>query len=346
MNDRISALLKEKHINNKNVNVMAKSILITGAGGTVGEALARFLLERYCDKTVILLDHSDSALNVCYKNLNKYKNAHFYIGDYADAKMFNWLIRKYNVDTVFHCAAYKIVPMVDLNPVSAFENNTEKSNKLFRMCGENKIQNCIFMSSYEAFISKNIFGDTKRIAEILLEQNSTKYPDTKYCALRFGFVLNSSGSVIYLFEEQARKGENITVTHKEVERYVRSVDEVVDGAVVLLEMGETGCLYTLNMKKPIKIYELAKYYQMKYNERSKIVITQLRPGDKIYEEPLGCENGFSTSLNNQVFKNNKIYINWNTFNENYSKLIKNIESENYERIYDLIRTCTKNIEVM
>lgn len=84
---------------------MAKSILITGAGGTVGEALARFLLERYCDKTVILLDHSDSALNVCYKNLNKYKNAHFYIGDYADAKMFNWLIRKYNVDTVFHCAA-------------------------------------------------------------------------------------------------------------------------------------------------------------------------------------------------------------------------------------------------
>ena len=70
MNDRISALLKEKHINNKNVNVTAKSILITGAGGTVGEALARFLLERYCDKTVILLDHSDSALNVCYKNLN------------------------------------------------------------------------------------------------------------------------------------------------------------------------------------------------------------------------------------------------------------------------------------
>ena len=114
--------------------------MITGAGGTVGEVLARFLLERYCDKTVILLDHSDSALNVCYKNLNKYKNAHFYIGDYADTKMFNWLIRKYNVDTVFHCAAYKIVPMVDLNPVSAFENNTEKSNKLFRMCGENKIQ--------------------------------------------------------------------------------------------------------------------------------------------------------------------------------------------------------------
>ena len=131
MNDRISTLLKEKHINNKNVNVMAKSILITGAGGTVGEALARFLLERYCDKTVILLDHSDSALNVCYKNLNKYKNAHFYIGDYADTKMFNWLIRKYNVDTVFHCAAYKIVPMVDLNPVSAFENTQKKAINYF-----------------------------------------------------------------------------------------------------------------------------------------------------------------------------------------------------------------------
>ena len=183
MNDRISALLKEKHINNKNVNVTAKSILITGAGGTVGEALARFLLERYCDKTVILLDHSDSALNVCYKNLNKYKNAHFYIGDYADTKMFNWLIRKYNVDTVFHCAAYKIVPMVDLNPVSAFENNTEKSNKLFRMCGENKIQNCIFMSSYEAFISKIYLAIPKelqkffwsKILQNILIQNIAHY---------------------------------------------------------------------------------------------------------------------------------------------------------------------------
>lgn len=110
----------------------------------------------------------------------------------------------------------------------------------------------------------------KELQKFFWSKNSTKYPDTKYCALRFGFVLNSSGSVIYLFEEQARKGENITVTHKEVERYVCSVDEVVDGAVVLLEMGETGCLYTLNMKKPIKIYELAKYYQMKYKKEVRL----------------------------------------------------------------------------
>ena len=153
---------------------MAKSILITGAGGTVGEALARFLLERYCDKTVILLDHSDSALNVCYKNLNKYKNAHFYIGDYADTKMFNWLIRKYNVDTVFHCAAYKIVPMVDLNPVSAFENNTEKSNKskIVFLCPVMKL---LFLKIYLAIPKELQKFFWSKILQNILIQNIAHY---------------------------------------------------------------------------------------------------------------------------------------------------------------------------
>lgn len=341
MNERIREILEERNKDNEMLCVDAQRVLITGAAGTVGYALAKYLLEQYQDKKVILLDHNDAALNYCMQSLSRYENAVFYLGDYADRDLFERIVKNHGIDTVFHCAAYKIVPLVDLNPIVALKNNTLNCDKLFTICGEVGIRNCIFMSSYEAYVPKNVFGDTKRIAEILLEKNAKKYPNTKYCSFRFGFILNSSGSVIYIFEKQAKNGQDITVTHREIERYVCSVREVVRASVLLTWLGETGCTYTLNMEEPVKIYDLAEYYCNKYNNKSRIVITQLRPGDKIYEEPLGCERGFTRTENNKIFKNKKIFIDGPVFEANYSILLKSVAENSSENIRDIARHCTE-----
>lgn len=339
--ERIRKLLDEQDADQGKLCVDARNVLITGAAGTVGYALAKYLLGQYQDKNVILLDHNDAALNYCMKSLSRYENAFFYLGDYADEDLFRRIMNHHGINTVFHCAAYKIVPLVDLNPIDALKNNTLNCDKLFAICGEMGIKNCIFMSSYEAYMPKNVFGETKRIAEILLEKNAQKYHDTKYCTFRFGFILNSSGSVIHIFEEQAKNGQDLTVTHREMERYVCSVKEVVRGAMLLIRLGETGYSYTLNMENPVKIYDLAEYYRNKYHNKSRIVITQLRPGDKIYEEPLGCEGGFAKTENNEIFKNKKVFIDWTVFEKKYNILLKCISMNSNENIRDVIRQCAE-----
>lgn len=342
MNKRIRKLLEEKEKENEKLCVDAQNVLITGGAGTVGFALAKYLLEQYQDKNVVLLDRNDAALYYCMKTLNRYDNVSFYLGDYADEDLFERIVNDYGIDTVFHCAAYKIVPLVDLNPIEALKNNTIQCNHFFTMCGKAGIKSCIFMSSYEAYIPKNVFGETKRIAEILMEKNAQNYPNTKYCAFRFGFILNSSGSVIHIFEEQAKKGQDLTVTHREIERYVCSASEVVRGSLLLIGLGETGYTYTLNMEEPVKIYDLAEYYCNKYQNKNQIIITQLRPGDKIYEELLGCEGGFIKTEDNILFKNKKIYVNWKAFEKNYNILHNHIAKNSKENIRDIIRQCAKD----
>lgn len=342
MNKRITELLEEQNADNEKLCVDAQNVLITGAAGTVGYALAKYLLEQYQDKDVIMLDHNDSTLNYCIKSLSRYENVYFYLGDYADEDLFERIVNNHGIDTIFHCAAYKIVPLVDLNPIEALKNNTFHCNKFFAMCGEAGIRNCIFMSSYEAYKPKNVFGDTKRIAEILMERNAQNYPNTKYCTFRFGFILNSSGSVIHIFEEQAKNGQDLTVTHREIERYVCSVREVVRGSMLLTQLGESGYAYTLNMEEPVKIYNLAEYYCNKYHNKSQIVITQLRPGDKIYEEFLGCEGGFTKTEDNKILKNKKVFMNWPVFDKNYNILLKCIAKGSSENIRDIIRQCAEN----
>ena len=269
-----------------------KIILVTGAAGSIGSEIVRQVL-KYKSTKVILLDQSESGIYDLSNELlskNKKYNFEIVIGDVSRKERMENLFKNFKPNIVFHAAAYKHVPLMEVNPSEAVRVNIEGTKILSDLSIKTNVEKFILISTDKAVNPTNVMGASKRISEMYC-QSASKITNTKFITTRFGNVLGSNGSVIPLFQKQLENGGPITVTHKNVTRYFMTIPEACRLVLEAGHMGEGGEIYVFDMGERVKIIDLAKkMIQLAGLEVGKdigIKITGLRPGEKMYEELLG-----------------------------------------------------------
>ena len=279
--------------------------MVTGAGGSIGSELCRQILEQG-PKRLVLFDASEYALYRIHEDLLEKTAASGsqceivpVLGSVVSKDLISRTIRENGVETLFHAAAYKHVPLVEANVVEGVHNNVFGTEAVADAAGELGVKNFTLISTDKAVRPTNVMGATKRLAELVMQAKAQTYPGTKYCAVRFGNVLGSSGSVIPKFEKQIAAGWPITLTHPEITRYFMTIPEAAQLVVQASAMATRGEIYLLDMGEPIKILDLAKTMARLHGRQIfvegmdggpadaiRVSITGLRPGEKLYEELL------------------------------------------------------------
>jgi FlaA1/EpsC-like NDP-sugar epimerase len=288
-----------------------RTILISGAGGSIGSELCRQVLS--CGpKRLVMVELSEIALYSIEMELRALAERMKItvvpvLSSVADAPMMRRVMTDNGVDIVLHAAAYKHVPMVEMNPVAGFANNVVGTQVLAQTAAECGVKRFILISTDKAVRPKNLMGASKRLAEIVVQDLASreKPGGTIYAMVRFGNVIGSSGSVIPLFQDQIAKGGPVTLTHREVTRYFMTIPEAARLVLVAGTFASGGDLYVLDMGDPIPIYDLARQmivasgYQVRDDQNPdgdiEIVLTGLRPGEKLHEELLIGEGQITTA---------------------------------------------------
>ncbi|MBT8268668.1 MAG: polysaccharide biosynthesis protein [Bacteroidia bacterium] len=274
-------------------------ILVTGAAGSIGSEIARKLTNfRY--KKLLLLDSAESPLYDLEQEFKRQEIDRFepIVADVRDQERMSFIFEKYNPKIIFHAAAYKHVPLMENSPYEAVRVNVNGTSIVADLAVKYGTNKFVLVSTDKAVNPTNVMGATKRIAELYvtcLKGNGR----TKFITTRFGNVLGSNGSVIPLFKKQIEKGGPITVTHPDITRYFMTISEASQLVLEAASMGSGGEIFVFDMGKSVKILELAKNMiflsGLRYPEDIDIIITGLRPGEKIYEELLADgENTTST----------------------------------------------------
>lgn len=331
-----------------------KNILITGAGGSIGNEISKHLLDTN-PSNMIFLDFSEFNL-YSLKNLLKIKpndkcKSTFILGDCCDVKLIDSIFSTYNIDIYIHCAAYKHVPMVELNPITGMANNIISTKTILDAGIKYNVERAVLISTDKAVRPTNIMGASKRVAELMFLNAqkiiSKRNLSSKYSIVRFGNVLGSSGSVIPLFREQLKNGGPITVTHPDVTRYFMTIEEasiLVLEAAVLSKGGE---LFLLDMGEPIKILDLAKKiiklsgYQIKNSDNPdgdiEIKFTGLREGEKLFEELL-IDGKVIKTQNNYIYQaiEPELFLNERKVSQ-IEDLIQNLKSGNSKNSLNLLK---------
>lgn len=281
-------------------DVEGRTILVTGAGGSIGSELCR-QIARFNPWRLLMLDNYEN--NLYYLDLElkkKYPGIEIIpiIGCIRDKERLDNLFARYRPDLVFHAAAHKHVPLMEYNPGEAVKNNIFGTRNLLEVADRYHVDKFVLISTDKAVNPTNVMGATKRVAEMLV-QAMNKRSGTRFMAVRFGNVLGSNGSVIPLFQKQIAAGGPVTVTHEEVTRYFMTIPEAVQLVIQAAALGKGGEVFVLDMGEPVKIIDLAKdlikLSGLKLGEDIDIIITGLRPGEKLYEEILhDSENNIRT----------------------------------------------------
>jgi FlaA1/EpsC-like NDP-sugar epimerase len=289
-----------------------KIILITGAGGSIGSELSRQILKSR-PAEIVLFEVNEFALYSIEKELIKnisngrYSNIIKIIpllGSIRDSIRVEEVVKTYKPDIIFHAAAYKHVPLVEMNPFEGIRNNVMGTLTLAEIAARYQTKNFVLISTDKAVRPTNIMGASKRLAELILQALASSHTETIFSMVRFGNVLGSSGSVVPLFRQQIEQGGPITLTDYEVTRFFMSIPEAAELVIQASAMAAGGEVFVLDMGEPVKIYDLAlKMVELsgltvKNDENPQgdieIIKVGLRPGEKLYEELLIGENPQST----------------------------------------------------
>lgn len=282
------------NISEINKYLSGKTVMITGAAGSIGSELARQIAP-FNPQKLIILDQAESPL---YDLDNELKNrfghnlCELVLGDIRNRNRMRYLFKEYRPDIVFHAAAYKHVPIMEGNPTEAIRTNVQGTKALVDLAGEFKVQKFIMVSTDKAVNPTNVMGASKRIAEIYAQSANQLY-DTQFITTRFGNVLGSNGSVIPLFRKQIANGGPVTVTHKDITRFFMTIPEACQLVIEAGNMGKGGEIFIFDMGEPVKVLDLAKKMialsGLELGKDIHIKITGLRPGEKLYEELLANE---------------------------------------------------------
>ena len=311
-----------------NKNIAQKVVLITGAGGSIGSEISRQVARKA--SKIILLDTNEYAL---YSIKNEIENLlpetelHAVLGSVTNKKRITEICKAFAVDTVYHAAAYKHVPLVEENPFEAVFNNIIGTQACVQAAIDAEVETFVLISTDKAVRPTNIMGATKRFSEMILQSLAAKEDiakRTRITMVRFGNVLGSSGSAIPLFQQQISDGGPLTVTDPEVVRYFMTIPEAAELVIQAGAMGQGGDLFVLDMGEPVQILELAKRLislsgkEVKNEENPEgdieIIFTGLRPGEKLFEELLIGDDVRDTQ-HRQIFKANEEYISWKEVEE-------------------------------
>lgn len=309
-------------------NIRNKTVLISGAGGSIGSELCRQVLGLK-PKHIVLLDNSEIALYKIDQKLNELRAEgqtqlpiDACLGSVTDESRLAVIFAQYKPDTVYHAAAYKHVPMVENNPFEGVKTNLFGTKNLVEAAEKYHTETFVFISTDKAVRPTNVMGATKRLCEILINTYAEKSNQrTRFCMVRFGNVLGSSGSVIPRFQQQIVEGGPVTVTDKEMTRYFMTVSEAVSLVIQAGAMSHGGEVNLLDMGDPVKISELAKALIQLQGKRplaswdgfskaanpSEILITEsgVRPGEKLYEELLIDTDTATPTAHKKIFQANE-----------------------------------------
>lgn len=310
-------------------------VLITGAAGSIGSELSRQIVA-YGAKKVIFYDWWENGMFELGNQLNETQHdqtsVEFIIGDIKDRQKLNKVMEQYKPTTIFHAAAYKHVPLMELNAAEAIKNNIIGTKTVAELAIKNSVKKFVMVSTDKAVNPTNIMGATKRSAEMIINILSKSQDVTTFCAVRFGNVINSNGSAIPIFQKQIERGGPVTVTHKDITRFFMTIPEAVHLILRSWVMGENNDLFVLDMGESVKIYELARtlitlegYIP---DEEIRIELTGLRPGEKLYEEVLVQEEETESTAVNKVFRT-KNYVNFDplSFLSDLNLLTESVEED-------------------
>lgn len=273
-----------------------KRVLITGAGGSIGSELARQLLSGGAER-LYLFGHGENSIVQIYRELHVLQQEGVgekasvvpIIGDMKDSEYTKYIIKHTKADVIFHCAAYKHVPMMEENPVSAVENNVFGTKNLLDAAIESNVQRFVLISTDKAVNPVSVYGASKMLSEKLVLEYSKKAVNRDFMFVRFGNVLGSRGSILPLFQQQIKTGGPVTVTGKNVERYFMTIPEACSLVLEAGGVGKNGKSYLLDMGEPLNIYDMAvqiiKFSGLEVDRDIKIDIIGLREGER-ESEPL------------------------------------------------------------
>lgn len=326
-------------LDNKNIGeiIENKCILVTGGGGSIGSELCRQIV-KYNPKTLVIFDIYENNLyniemELRYNHYDEKIDIVPIVGSVRDTKKLEKVFKEYNPYLVFHAAAHKHVPLMQINPLEAIKNNVIGTYNVAKCADKHNAKSFILISTDKAVNPTNVMGASKRMCEMVI-QAMNSVSKTKFVAVRFGNVLGSNGSVVPLFKKQIAAGGPITVTHKEITRFFMTIPEAVGLVLQAMSYAKGGEIFVLDMGEPVKIYDLAisliKLSGLEPNIDIPIKITGLRPGEKLYEEVLMSEEGLKKTAHDKIFIGKLKEVNYEFIEEKITELKEIISNEDVE----------------
>ena len=291
-------------------------MLVTGAGGSIGSELCRQVARFAPTAKLVLVDHAEPALFEIERELVDERRFHAVaavVGDVKNRTKMQQVFEKYQPDVVFHAAAYKHVAMMEANPLEAVRNNTLGTRTVADVAAEFGTKRFVLVSTDKAANPKTVMGQSKALCEWIVETYGQREDvETRFVAVRFGNVLNSSGSVIPIFRKQIAKGGPVTVTHAEMTRYFMTIPEAVQLVVQAGAIGGRGQVYVLDMGDPVRIVDLAeKMIRLSGKEPGREIAIEFigpKPGEKLHEELVGAGETVSPSSHEAILRLSRVPV--------------------------------------
>lgn len=307
--------------------IHGKVCMVTGGGGSIGSELCR-QIAGFKPETLIILDiYENNAYNIQMELKSRFPslNMEVEICSIADYDKCRVLFERYRPELVFHAAAHKHVPLMEHVPEQAIKNNVVGTLNLCRLSAEFKVSRFLLISTDKAVNPTNVMGASKRCCEMIVKYHAQTVSDTAFCAVRFGNVLGSNGSVIPLFRQQIATGGPVTLTDKNIIRYFMTIPEAVSLVLEANTFSESGEIFVLDMGEPVKILDLAeKMIELSgltpYRDID-ITFTGLRPGEKLFEELLISGESMTKTANQKIYICRQIDVEEKEFTENLTRLI-------------------------
>lgn len=331
--------------------VSGKVVLVTGGGGSIGSELCRQIAGHHPKQLVIVDIYENNAYDIQQELIRKHPelNLQVLIASVRNTARINDIFATYRPNIVFHAAAHKHVPLMEVSPNEAIKNNVMGTYKTAKAADKYGAEKFVLISTDKAVNPTNVMGASKRICEMVIQMMNQK-SETNFVAVRFGNVLGSNGSVIPLFKKQIAEGGPVTVTDPRIIRYFMTIPEAVSLVLQAGAYARGGEIFVLDMGKPVKILDLAtnliKLSGYKVGEDIEIKFTGLRPGEKMYEELLMDEEGLKKTANKMIFIGKPIDFDTEIFEKQLEELILHAKQEDKDirkEIKDIVPTYRETV---
>jgi len=328
-------------------SVRGRSVLVTGAGGSIGSELCRQIIRQH-PRLLVALDVSEYALFEIQRELQRICAAEnlqapvvAVLGSVNNRGLVRHTLETYQIETLYHAAAYKHVDLVEHNVIQGIQNNTFGTLYTAQGAIDAGVRDFILISTDKAVRTTNVMGASKRLAEMILQALQEQAHDTRFCMVRFGNVLGSSGSVVPLFLEQIQEGGPVTVRHNDVTRYFMTIPEAASLVLQAASMSRGGDVFLLDMGRPVKILELARRMihlkgfsirdENHPNGDIEIKITGLKAGEKLHEELLVGESAYGTE-HRKILRAEESFLSWDKLRPALKTLESACDAYDYEAI--------------